>query len=287
MSKSLGNVVEPSDVISRHGLDALRYWACSNDWTKSVMISEEHLKQAGTSVQTIRGALRFMQGNLRDFGEPVEMNEMKTIDRIAIAQTNELIRQYSHHMQTYDFQLALASLQSYLQHLSAFYFDSIKDRLYCGTNEERRQVQTVLHYIKECITALVYPIVPLLVEEIRSVEGRRNALSWPRALLADPELLQLGENLQSLKSAFSRIGQRGSKSVCIPEGHNKLGISESEVNEILQAARDNLCNVSTRLLCCMNGCKCNWMTAQSWMLGTGRRDLRGVPDAGSANRETW
>lgn len=236
MSKSLGNVVEPCKVIMRHGLDALRYWACSNDWTKSVMISEEHLKQAEANVHAVRGALRYMQGNLGDFKEPVEVNEMRTIDRIAIARTNELIREYSHHMQTYNFQLALATLQSHLQHLSAFYFDSIKDRLYCGDENERRQIQTVLHYIKECITALVYPILPLLVEEVLSVEGRSDRLSWPKALSADPELLRLGENLQKLKSASSVIRQRGSKTFCIPEGQTKLGITECEVNEILQAA---------------------------------------------------
>ena len=199
MSKSLGNVIEPSSVIMKYGLDVLRYWACSNDWTKSVMISEEHLKQAEAGVQTIRGALRYMQGNLGDFKEPVGMSEMRTIDRLAIARTNDLIREYSHHMQTYNFQLALAVLQSYMQRLSAFYFDSVKDRLYCGSEDERCQVQTVLHYVKECITALVYPILPLLVEEVLSVENKTNKLGWPKALPADPELLRLGEDLQRLK----------------------------------------------------------------------------------------
>lgn len=236
MSKSLGNVIEPSNVILQYGLDTLRYWACSNDWTKSIMVSNEHLKQAQVGLQVIRGALRYMQGNLGDFKEPIEVNEMRTIDKIAIARTNELIREYSHHMQMYNFQLALATIQSYLQHLSAFYFDSVKDRLYCGFRDERRQIQTVLHYIKGCITALVYPILPLLVEEILSVENGSSGLNWPKVLPADPELLRLGEKLEKFKSVSSMIRQRGSKGFYIPEGEAKLEISEREANEILQAA---------------------------------------------------
>lgn len=240
MSKSLGNVVEPSEIASRYGLDVLRYWVASSDWTKSVTLSEEHLRQAAAGVQSIRSVLRFMKANLYDFDDPVAFAELRTLDRIALALTHQLIGDTTAHMNAFNFQQTCSALQLFLQDFSANYLDSIKDRLYCSParSAERRSAQTALFFGLNCLNRLVYPLAPILAEEVHGDPSQPIGLSdWPAPLPFDPELLTLYDTLRAIKAhACARKSPKDKNRTSFVVS-NFNAIPPHELNEILQGVR--------------------------------------------------
>ena len=240
MSKSLGNVIEPSAVVDRYGLDVLRYWVASSDWTKSVALSDEHLRQATTNVQSIRNVLRFMKANLYDFDDPVAFTELRALDCIALAVTHQLISDMTAHMNAFNFQQACITLQLFLQDFSANYLDSIKDRLYCSParSVERRSAQTALFFGLNCLNRLVYPLAPILAEEVYGDPSCPIGLSdWPTPLPFDPELLTLYDTLRAIKAhvcAFRNLKDKNRTSFVVS---NFNSIPPHELGEILQGVR--------------------------------------------------
>ncbi len=170
MSKSIGNVVEPLKVVSKHGSDILRLWACSVDFTEDVRFSDELLAQVKESYRKIRNTYRFMLGNLFDFDpkEKVAYDKMPEADQYMMILLNDFIKDVRYNYDNYDFDEIYKLVNNYVSSLSNFYLDFTKDILYIDSSDslERRSVQTVLYENLKALILLLAPIIPYTSEEV-------------------------------------------------------------------------------------------------------------------------
>ena len=172
MHKSLGNTVAPEEVIKDYGADMLRLWVSSTDYTQDVRISKDIMKQLSQAYLKIRNTARYMLGNLCDFDpdtDLVAVEKMESLDRFALHTFNELVQTIRAAYDRYEFHTVYRSLYNYcVIDLSNFYFDIIKDRLYCDNDELRRSAQSALYVILDGMTRMLAPILAFLIlhEEI-------------------------------------------------------------------------------------------------------------------------
>lgn len=172
MSKSLGNVITPQDVLPRYGADILRLWVASIDYTGDVPISEDILGQLADAYRKIRNTFRFLLGNLYDFvpsKDSVPYERLTPIDVWALGRTQHLIRHVTEAYEGYKFYEAYHAIYNFcVVELSSFYLDILKDRLYTlGANSwERRSSQTVLAHILGVLVRITAPLIPFTAEEV-------------------------------------------------------------------------------------------------------------------------
>jgi isoleucyl-tRNA synthetase len=172
MSKSLGNVVAPKEVIDRYGAEILRLWVTASDYREDVRISENILKQLSDAYRRIRNTARFMLGNLYDFNpesDKIDYEEMPEIDRFALHKLQDLTETILAAYENFDFHVIYHRLYNYCTlDLSAFYLDILKDRLYTSpaAADGRRSAQTVMFTIVDTMARLMAPILVFSAEEI-------------------------------------------------------------------------------------------------------------------------
>lgn len=172
MSKSLGNVVVPQEVIQRLGADILRLWVASVDYTADVRISDDILKQIAEVYRKIRNTLRFMLGSLYDFDPArhrVQEERYSDLDRYMLYRLLEVEKRCLEAYENYHFHVVYHVLNNFCTvELSQFYFDISKDTLYTqGTDAvERRAVQTVIYECLLSLARLICPILPHTAEEV-------------------------------------------------------------------------------------------------------------------------
>jgi isoleucyl-tRNA synthetase len=171
MSKSIGNVVAPQEVIDKYGAEILRLWVASEDYRDDVKVSEEILRQVSDSYRKIRNTLRYMLGNLSDF-EPgrdrVKIADLPELDRWALKRFHELNSKIKKAYEKYECHSIYHNLNYFCgMTMSSFYLDIIKDRLYtAGTDSlSRRAAQTVLHDILDGMLKLMMPILSFTAAE--------------------------------------------------------------------------------------------------------------------------
>jgi isoleucyl-tRNA synthetase len=172
MSKSLGNIIAPKEVINRYGAEILRLWVSATDYREDIRISENILQQLSDAYRRIRNTARFMLGNLFDYDpqkDAVAYDAMQEIDRYALHGLQELIRRCRKAYDAYEFHTIYHTLHNYCAlDLSAFYLDVLKDRLYTSPpgSAERRSAQTALHAILDAMVRIMAPILSFTAEEI-------------------------------------------------------------------------------------------------------------------------
>jgi len=173
MSKSLGNVVDPQDVVKRYGADVLRLWVASTDFRNDMAASEKILKQVQEAYTKIRNTCRFLISNLYDYhssSHPViQPDSLLEIDKWILLRLNRLIEKTNKSYDNFEFHLVYHGLYDFcVNDLSAFYLDMSKDRLYCDTKDslERRSVQTAIHEILFALIKLMAPILSFTAEDI-------------------------------------------------------------------------------------------------------------------------
>ncbi len=165
MSKSVGNVVAPQEVIEKYGAEILRLWVCSENYQDDIKVSDEILKQVSDSYRKIRNTIRYFLGNLHDFDpqkDRVEVSEMAELDRWALSRFEEFRTKVVECYDKYEFHTIYQTLNYFCGiTMSAFYLDIIKDRLYVeGTDSKvRRASQTVLYDILDGLLRLMSPIL--------------------------------------------------------------------------------------------------------------------------------
>jgi len=170
MSKSLGNVVSPQEILKTYGADILRLWTCFSDYHQDVKISKKIISQLVDSYRKIRNTFRFLLGNLYDFSpeKSVSYNGLLELDQWALACLYRLSVQIENYYREYEFHRIFQSIYKFcIVELSNIYFDILKDRLYTwGKNSlGRRSAQTVLYYLLQFFTRAMAPILSFTCEE--------------------------------------------------------------------------------------------------------------------------
>ena len=172
MSKSLGNVISPQDLIQRYGADILRLWVASADYQDDDPISEEILARCAEAYRKIRNTARYLISNLYDFdpaANGVAPGELLPLDRWALHQARRLASRVSDAYERYEFHIVYHSVVNFCATtLSAFYLDVLKDRLYASPadSRQRRSAQTAMSRIGRVIATLAAPVLPFTAEEI-------------------------------------------------------------------------------------------------------------------------
>ncbi len=172
MSKSLGNGIEPQEIIDQYGADILRLWVASSDYHADIRISKDILKQLSESYRKIRNTARYILGNLSDFDpskDMVSVDELYPIDKWAIVKLNELIAKTKNAYDTYEFHQVYHSVHNFcVVDMSNFYLDVLKDRLYTekADSKSRRAAQTAIYIIVDAMTRMISPILAYTSDEI-------------------------------------------------------------------------------------------------------------------------
>jgi len=170
MSKSLGNVVAPQDVMAQSGADILRLWVVASDYAQDLSIGPNILKQMSDLYRRLRNTLRYLLGNLAGFSESerVEAPDMPELERFILHRLCELDHLIRDACDKYDFHGLFNELHNFCAvELSAFYFDIRKDVLYCDapSSSRRRACRTVLDTLYDCLVKWLAPFICFTAEE--------------------------------------------------------------------------------------------------------------------------
>jgi isoleucyl-tRNA synthetase len=170
MSKSLGNGVEPQDVIAKLGADILRLWVMSSDARDDLSIGPEILRQQGELYRRLRNTLRWILGSLDGFSEAelLPVRDLPALERWVLHRLSELDGQLRAAVESHDWTGVYPAIHHFCStDLSAFYFDIRKDALYCDRPDSlrRRGARTVLDQLHRCLTTWLAPVLVFTAEE--------------------------------------------------------------------------------------------------------------------------
>jgi isoleucyl-tRNA synthetase len=171
MHKSLGNVVDPFDLVKRNGADVVRLWVAASDFRGDVRVSDHHLQQVAETYRKIRNTFRYFLGNLDgyDAGRPAPVGTMDPLDRWVLHRLHTVLAEVRSAYRAYEFHIVVARLVQFMTgDLSSFYLDVIKDRLYtlAPTDPKREATRTVLFILADSLVRAIAPILPFTAEEI-------------------------------------------------------------------------------------------------------------------------
>ena len=174
MSKSVGNVIAPDQVIKQKGADIARLWVSSVDYLSDVRISDDILKQTSDVYRKIRNTMRFMLGNVADYNpatDAIAEDALLDVDRYVLNRLKEFTANTLEHYDNYDYLDIYQEVQNFIKvELSNFYLDYGKDILYIEAQDahKRRSMQTVLYEILVSMTQLLAPILAHTADEVWS-----------------------------------------------------------------------------------------------------------------------
>jgi isoleucyl-tRNA synthetase len=183
MSKSLGNVTSPQEVIDKYGADILRLWVASTDYRGDVRISDRILKNLVESYRRIRNTARFILGNLSDFDPSKHMvsrHDLMPFDKWALSRLQDLVEKVTKGYEEYEFHVPYFAVYQFCDNdMSSLYLDVCKDRLYADHCDglSRRSAQSAMWEILISLTKVLAPILSFTCEEI-----------WQFARQMDPSL---------------------------------------------------------------------------------------------------
>lgn len=215
MSKSLGNVIVPDQVVKQKGADIARLWVSSTDYLADVRISDEILKQTSDVYRKIRNTLRFMLGNINDYNpetDRIPENELLDVDRYLLNRLREFTASTINNYENFDYLNIYQEVQNFINvELSNFYLDYGKDILYIEEKDshKRRSMQTVLYQILVDMTKLLAPILVHTAEEVWShtphvKEESVHLADMPEVVEVDRELLDKWNTLMDLRDDVNR-----------------------------------------------------------------------------------
>ncbi len=168
MSKSLGNVIAPQEIIKSNGADIIRLWVSAEDYKDDIKLSQEILQRLTEAYRKIRNTLRYLLGNLYDYDAKDYSDQLLEIDKWAMMQLQKLIKKVRLAYENFEFHQVFHSIHNFcVTDMSAFYLDILKDRLYTFKSDspERRTAQWVLYNIADSLIKLIAPILSFTAEE--------------------------------------------------------------------------------------------------------------------------
>lgn len=219
MSKSLGNVVYPQDVIDKFGADVLRLWVTSADYRNDMAVSEKIMGQLADTYRKIRNTFRFLLGNLYDFDpekDSLPYEELSLLDRWILFRLHQLIQRVNNAYEKNEFHIVYHAISTFcVVDLSAFYLDITKDTLYCSGSgdQERRSIQTVLFEAGSALARLLAPVMPFTTEEVwgylpgtKAIADSVHLTDLPQVNreYLNPELERLWERILNLRDEVAK-----------------------------------------------------------------------------------
>jgi isoleucyl-tRNA synthetase len=174
MSKSLGNVIAPEDILKKYGADILRIWVASSNYAEDLRIDHSILDQHADSYRKIRNTFRYLLGNLNDNFEKIDLDKIDTahlpeLEQFMLHKIYSLNSNFKNYFNNYDFHNLYKELLNFCTvDLSAFYFDIRKDTLYCDPLDSKKRQSTILllNVILNSLLKWFAPILSFTTEEI-------------------------------------------------------------------------------------------------------------------------
>ncbi len=217
MSKSMGNVISPEEVIKKYGAEILRLWVAAQDYRDDIRISQEILQRLSDAYRRIRNTARYILGNLHDFdpdADSVPDGDLLEIDRWALSKLEGLVKRVERSYDEYEFHVLYHAVHNFCSvEMSAFYLDVLKDRLYITPPKSlaRRSAQSAMYRILDALTRLIAPVLSFTADEIwQNLPGTReesvHLAGFPRfeASLVDPELEARYEKILKVRADVSK-----------------------------------------------------------------------------------
>ncbi|MGY0692314.1 isoleucine--tRNA ligase [Virgibacillus sp. FSP13] len=275
MSKSLGNVIQPSKVLKQLGADILRLWVSSVDYQADVRISDDILKQVSETYRKIRNTFRFMLANIADFDpakDRVQDADLEEVDRYMLHRLQNVIVNVKESYDNYEFSPIYHQIHNFCAvDLSSFYLDFAKDILYieAADNHRRRSIQTVYYDILTSLVQLLTPIIPHTAEEVweyisgteaeyvqltdipkpKTVfENKETLEKWDHFMKVRDDVLKaleearnekvIGKSLEAKITIVAKDAQTKAVLEQIPYLHQLLIVSEADVAENVEGASE-------------------------------------------------
>ena len=232
MSKSMGNGIDPLEVINKLGADILRLWVASADYKADVAISQGILKQITESYRKIRNTCRFLLGNIYDYDNEihrVDYGEMPDLDKWALMRLNKLVDKVTKSYDNYEFHTLYHTIHNFcVVDISAFYLDVVKDRLYTfpANSKERRSAQTVIYDTLTALVQMLTPVLSFTAEEVWSYlpqkhkEASVQLAGWPKVNIAyiDNELEARWSKIIDIRDEVTKVLEKARQEKVI--GHS-------------------------------------------------------------------
>lgn len=184
MSKSKGNVVAPNDIAKQHGVEILRLWVGTSEYTTDLKISENILKQISEQYRKIRNTFRFLFANCNDLEQILPYEQMGVLDRWILVHAKSVLDEAEAYFREYEFSKGFALLTHFITvELSGIYLDISKDRLYCNAKSDvlRLSAQSAMALIAGRLMVLVAPTLTYTVDEMMEyapsiLKGEKNSV---------------------------------------------------------------------------------------------------------------
>ncbi len=171
MSKSLGNIIMPEEIISKNGAEILRLWVAMLNFKEDARFSQETLQRLAEAYRKIRNTWRFILGNLNDFSpdrDEVSAQEMVEFDRWILEKCSRMGKKILKSYEAFEYHVIYHTVYNFFTiELSSLYLDVLKDRLYCSSKEslKRKSAQTALFRILKTTLVMLAPLLPFTTEE--------------------------------------------------------------------------------------------------------------------------
>ncbi len=237
MSKSMGNVISPEDILKNYGADILRVWVASSDYAEDLRIDKNILIQHAESYRKIRNTFRFLLGNLKDNFEKkefekIKINELDELEQYILHKLYSISETVETYLKNYNFHKLYKELLNFCTlDLSSFYFDIRKDTLYCDSikSKKRKDCVIVLNIIFECLLKWFAPILVFTTEEIYSLVKKNNESIHENVFVKIPKNWK-NDNLKNKWSKLFKIKQVANIAIEEKRSNKEIGSSlEAEI----------------------------------------------------------
>ena len=230
MSKSVGNVISPDEIINKYGADILRIWVVASDYSEDLKIDNQIINYQIDSYRKIRNTLRFLLGNLNNFNKQnlVDPEEMPELERYLLTRISSLNEKLKELVSKHDYHTIYTALLNFCTlELSAFYFDIRKDSLYCDDIKsiKRRSTSTCLHIIFEFLTKWLSPIVSFTCEEAWKSRSYSNEESILLQNVKDDEFTYKDISLEKVFEELKRVRKSVTSALELKRNEKLIGSS--------------------------------------------------------------
>lgn len=254
MSKSVGNVVNPMDIINQNGADVFRLWAMTSDFKEDLKLGPSNIKQVSDQYRKIRNTFRFLLGNINpeDFDPTRDMvayEDLTAVDQYILVQLNDVVANVRRQVLDYDYVAANKTLMNFMvNELSSYYCDFTKDILYCSDPQDlrRRQVQTVYWTAVDALVRMWAPFLVYTAEEVWSHFSNQEEPSVHYT--SYPEVKEYA-NADELKETFGRLLEvRSDVNKALENARNEKLIASSQEAAVTLHCADDMKELFSRTL---------------------------------------